>query len=187
MKVWAATFAAMAAIGGSAYANDIDTVRRCAGIREFSARLECFDAYAQALLASDAKTGATTKEVIASKPAEFKRTDPADIQITPNKFIGRGVEVAGFQCFHADKDEFRCIHPKATLLLLTIKVKPDIEQATLEDTCGSINTAVTSPKCRRTLRFVPLKAENDKIDGYRSRTMIFAGEIEVVPSQRQRR
>lgn len=140
------------------------------------------------MLANESKASASTKEIVAAKPTEFKRTDAQDLQITPRKFIDRGVEVVGFQCFHADKDEFRCIHPTATVMLLTVKVKPDIEQAKLEDDCGSIKTAVTSPKCRRTLRFVPLKAENDKIDGYRSRTVVLVSEIEVVSSsQRPRR
>lgn len=187
MKIGLVVAASLVAMIGAARANDLDEVRRCTTIREFSARLECFDAYAQATLANEAKTGASTKEVIAAKPTEFKRTDPSDIQITPNKFIGRGVEVVGFQCFHADKDEFRCIHPTATLMVLTVKVKPDTEQAVLEDTCGAIKTAVTSPKCRRTLRFVPLKADNDKIDGYRSRTVVLAAEVEVVPAAKSRR
>jgi ribosomal protein L32E len=187
MKTLAATVAVMAALGGTAHADDLDVVRRCTTIREFSARLECFDAYAQAVLANESKATANTKEIIAAKATEFKRTDAQDLQITPQKFIERGVEVAGFQCFHADKNEFRCIHPSATVMVLTVKVKPDIEQAKLEDDCGSIKTAVGSPKCRRTLRFVPLKAENDKIDGYRSRTIVLASEVEVVSSQRPRR
>lgn len=179
--------AAMTVLGSTAYANDVDAVRRCTAVREFSARLECFDAYAQAVLANESRASASTKEVIAAKPTEFKRTDAQDLQITPQKFIDRGVEVVGFQCFHADKDEFRCIHPAATVMILTVKVKPDIEQAKLEDDCGSIKTAISSAKCRRTLRFVPLKADNDKIDGYRSRTVVLASEIEVVSSQRPRR
>lgn len=171
----------------SAWADDVEAVRKCTTIREFSARLECFDTYANALLQSEAKVGASTKEVIQSKPTEFKRAEAADLEITPGKFINRGVEVVGFQCFHADKNEFRCIHPKATLLLLTVKIAPSVEQDRIEDECGSINTAVTSPKCRRTLRFVPIKADNDKIDGYRSRTTVFAPEVEVVPTPSRRR
>lgn len=187
MRMAGAALAAVVMMAGSAKADDADAMRKCTAIREFSARLECFDAYAQAVLTNEAKTSASTKEVIAAKPTEFKRTDAVDLQITPNKYVGRGVEVVGFQCFHADKDEFRCIHPTATLMVLTVKVQPALEQASIEDVCGSIKTAVTSPKCRRTLRFVPLKAENDKIDGYRSRTVILAAEVEVVQAARPRR
>jgi len=187
MRIVGAALAAVIVMAGSAKANDAEALRRCTAIGSTTERLGCFDNYAKDVLANEAKSTASTKEVIAAKPAEFKRTDASDLEITPNKYLGRGVEVVGFQCFHADKDEFRCIHPKATLLVMTLKVTPSAEQSALEDSCGSIKTAVTSPKCRRTLRFVPLKADNDKIDGYRSRTVILAAEVEVVPAARPRR
>lgn len=185
MKAALLSVALLAAGTSSAFADA--ELQRCASIKEIAARLECFDAYAQATLANDAKAGASTKEVVAAKPTEFKRTDAVDLEIAPQKYLGKGVEVAGLQCFHADKDEFRCIHPTATLMIMTVKVKPDVEQTLVEDACGAIRSAVTSPKCRRTLKFIPLKADNDKIDGYKSRTVILAAEVEVVPSTRSRR
>lgn len=187
MKTRLLSVAMLFAAIGSASANDLGELKRCTEIREFSSRLECFDAYAQAILSNEAKTGASTKDVVAAKSTEFKRTDAVDLEISPQKYIGRGVEVAGLQCFHADKDEFRCTHPTATLLILTIKVKPAAEQTAMEDACGAIKTAMTSQKCRRTLRFIPLKADNDKIDGYKSRTIVLAAEVEVVPATKGRR
>lgn len=184
---WFIVFAAIYAAGPS-QAQDAGALLRCPSVKPDTDRLACFDAAMKPATAAAAvaETPATpTKEIVAAPasagaPMVFKVVDAEDVYVTPNKYEGRGIELRKMRCFHADKDEYRCIAPGAVMLALFSKsIRPESERAAIENDCGEIKKMATSPKCEKTVRFVPTKSGEDLVNGYRRRVVVGAPYLEI--------
>lgn len=157
----------------------------CRALKDDKARLECFDRAAKPDAPDEAT--ATTKEVVAAFGAsDYKVVDPSDLYVAPTKYTGKPVQVRNVQCLHADKDEFRCIAPGASILLvMAADITPSAARTALEDTCGTMR-AMPTAACRRTIRFVPLMNAGDVVNG-RNRVVIATPSAEVVAGEEPRR
>jgi hypothetical protein len=130
-------------------------------------------------------TAAVAIFVLATIPAQAeivgaKTVDAIDLQVSPNKYKGKGVELRGVRCFHADEDEYRCMHPTASLLVMGVNVEPAAAKSAIENNCGEIRKVLTSPKCRFTVRFYPSLIDEDEVSGGARRTVIGVEVLEVV-------
>jgi hypothetical protein len=164
----------------------------CWSIHDDAARLACYDKAARPTPAAPATATETptdsdeatvsTKEVVAAPPlAAAQKVDAADLAIAPNKFLDKNIELNGLQCFYADKDEYRCLSPHSSIILMIVvgDITPAAEKTKLENDCGRIKN-LTLPSCRRTLRMVPSEVKHDSVD-LRDRTVVMALTAEVVP------
>ena len=151
-------------------------------------RLACYDKLARRIITDDQEKSTKTKDVVGtSKSTDFKVVDALDMQVAPNKYTGKGVEMRQDQCFHADKNEYRCFHTDNTgLMILAADVAPAAAKGDIEDNCGEIRKAVTSTACRRTIRFVPFGNEADLVNG-NNRVVVVTPSIEVIAAQNPKR
>jgi hypothetical protein len=159
-------------------AQDLSSCMSKAGDQE---RLACFDALSKskAAILPEADRTANTKEVLADKK-EFKVVDAEDVYVSPGKYIGRPIELRRVHCFHADKDDYRCIASgQAAVLIEAPTIEPSIEKSAIEENCGEIKK-VSSARCVRTIRLVPISHAQDMVSFGVQRTGITAASIEVV-------
>lgn len=186
---------ALLGLFGPAAAQDAGALLTCPGKKDDRERLACFDAAMKATMPPAAEQPATTptKEIVAA-PANaatatvYKVVDPEDVYVAPNKYEGRGVELRRMRCFHADKNEYRCVAPGAvTLAVFAPTISPDDEREKVEADCGEIKKMATSPKCEKTIRFVPAKNVEDLVNGYRKRVVVVAPVMELSTASRGRR
>ena len=180
-----------------AQAADADDLKKaielCAKENQTAIRLACFDLIAR-MTSEDEKTPektAKTADVLKPVPTtEFKRVDTDDIFVAPRKFQDKGIELTGARCYHADLNEYRCIGAGSlAVIIFAPSVSPVGAKSQLEDECGEIRKMATSSKCRKTIRFVPLKISEDEIGGSQKRAVILASSIEVIsaPARTRRR
>lgn len=186
---WFLSTAAIIVLGGNARADDMAW---CAGLSNDKDRLACFDKLAKSPepKAEEPAPTVTTKQIIAPiAPTDYKTVDPSDLYVAPSKFIGKPIQVNGARCFYADKDEFRCMLQtgSSVVVLLSPTLTPAATQTEIEDACGAIKVAMTSARCRRTLRFVPLKHDSDAVDAMTKRIIIIAPAVEVASAEPSRR
>lgn len=150
----------------------------CEGITDGLARLACFDAAAK-------KTATPPAE----KPGEgFRKVDAADLYVAPNKYMEKAIEVKDVNCFHSDKNEYRCVRlGELPLVIEGTLITPEAERERIESACGEIRKAMTRT-CRRTIRFVAMSADTDDV-GNGKRVTITTPVIELVsePSSPPRR
>jgi hypothetical protein len=106
--------------------------------------------------------------------------DALDLQVAPNKYKNKGIEVRGVRCFHADEKEYRCIHPGANLMIMGVDIEPASAKSSLEENCGEIKKVLTSPKCRYNIRLYPVLVEEDEVGGGDKRTVIGTKMLEIV-------
>ncbi|KLK92854.1 hypothetical protein AA309_12065 [Microvirga vignae] len=109
-----------------------------------------------------------------------KVVDAMDLQISPNKYKQKGIEVRGVRCYHADEDEYRCTHTSADIMIMGLNIEPASAKSALEESCGEIRKVFSSPKCRFTIRLYPSLIDQDEISGGQKRTVIGAETIEIV-------
>lgn len=167
-------------------AAQIVDISACATRTLDSERLKCYDDTAKA--AKDEKSSApSTKEIVASRSVDPARTiDAEDLYIAPDKFTGKHIELRQVKCFHADKDEFRCIgNGHFALMILTVDITPTEAKDQIERDCGQIKKISSAP-CRKTIRFIPLSNTQDQINALTKRTVIIAKSLEVVSARRRR-
>lgn len=175
----------------------------CASKADDKERLACFDGAVKASKPGQANVGgagtdevvSSTKEIVAvpttsgpPKSEAYRLIDPADLYVAPNKYLKRPIELRRMRCLHADKDEYRCIAPGSVIVtIFTARLTPSSEQAAVENECGEIRKMTTSPKCLKTIRFVPLKAEEDLVNGYTKRLVVVAAAVEIVQAASAKR
>lgn len=164
----------------------IDT---CSKATTTDIRIQCLEFAVRNLAAQPDTEGAKTKDVVTQAPLEYKVADAEDLYVSPNKFKGKGVELRGMACFHADKGDYRCIARGGTTLAVFAKdVAPSDARAKLEDDCGQIKKASTGA-CRRNIRFVASEFDSDTVSGYQKRVVFTPAVIEFVtqsPSSKKR-
>lgn len=193
----------MAAAVEMPFAQDAPLIQKCSAISEAKARLACFDEATRAKPESDDSANASTpegpststKDIVktpnfAESPTElsYREVDHADLYITPGKFEGKGIELKRMRCFHADKDEYRCIAPGSTVLaVFATEILPVKEREGIENDCGEFRKVMTSSKCLKTIRFVPIKHSEDIVNGYQKRTLILARSLDIMPDSKSRR
>lgn len=94
-------------------------------------------------------------------------------------------------CFHADKNEYRCMNiEESPVVVFAPTIEPAEERQAIENACGQFKTALQSPRCRRTIRFVPQVAEIEKVNALISRLVVVTRKIEAIapaPERRKRR
>lgn len=150
-------------------------------------RVECLETAVRSLAQAPTVEGAKTKEIVGQGPLEYKVVDADDLYVSPNKFRGRGVELRGMACFHADQSDYRCIAPRGvTLAIFAKEVSPPDARSKLEDDCGQIKKAATAA-CRRTIRFVANEFDADTVSGYQNRIVFRPTNIEVVAQAKDKR
>lgn len=95
------------------------------------------------------------REEAAKADAEdpFKWVDILDLEIAPERFVGRKLKVGGMQCYAVGQDDFRCMSGTSHAVVFTPAVEPASASHALEDSCGTVRAAMDHG-CRRTLRFV---------------------------------
>lgn len=160
-----------------------EKIRTCRTLTSESLRLNCYNGIdVDDEAAAEAQPGVTTKQTLATPPTEFRVVDALDFAVAPRKFIGTGVEMRGMQCFYADKDDFRCFTDRdgEIVTVLTKVLQPDRQRAEIESDCGSARTATASPRCRRTIRFVPLAARREKVGPITDRLTVVAASIDLI-------
>jgi hypothetical protein len=179
-----------ASFGSPAGATEPDALRRgievCSQERDTDVRLKCFDLIAQIVKDGESQADKTAKTSDVLKPAtptEYRRVDSDDIHVAPRKFQGKGVELAGARCYHADLDEYRCLGAGSLpVIVFAPAITPSDAKAQIENDCGEVKKMATSAKCRKVIRFVPLKISQDDIGGAQKRSVILAETIEIVPA-----
>jgi hypothetical protein len=168
-----------------------ERILTCRTLTSESLRLNCYNGIDLDDAAADIQPGVTTKQTLATPPTEFRLVDPLDFSVAPRKFMGTGVEMRNMQCFYADKDDFRCFTTRSSeiVTVLTKTLQPDRQRAEIESDCGSVRAASNSSKCRRTIRFVPISAERERVGPLTERLTVMAGSISLVdpPPQPARR
>ena len=113
-----------------ARAQSPDAIAVCAKITDEKSRLICFDAVAK--VQSDQKSAAdgpsastkTADLITPSAPQDYKVVSGADLFVSPGKFQGRPIELRRVRCFHADRNEYRCIDTVNTVVIFSSKVEP---------------------------------------------------------------
>lgn len=161
----------------------------CVGRSPDAERLKCFDAAAQggSSRAEDPKTP-TTKEIVATKPSDPPQVvDPSDLFVSPRKFKGKAIELRNARCFHADANDYRCLAPGASVVLIGApSISPDEAQAQIEKDCGQIRKIQTAA-CRKTLRFVVREVDDDQVNAMTRRVTVVAPVIEIVAAAGKKR
>lgn len=182
--VFAALMATLPSIAVAETGAD-DIIAMCSKLGE--KRVECLEIAVRSLIQAPAVDGAKTKEIVGQSPLEYKVVDADDLFVSPNKFRGKGVELRGMACFHADQSDYRCIAPRGvTLVIFAKEVTPPEARSKLEDDCGQIKKAATA-LCRRTIRFVANEFDADTVSGYQNRIIFKPTSIEVVAQARGKR
>src|SRR5436190_23178118 len=63
------------------------------------------------------------------KPTNYRVVDPSDVYVSPNKYKDKPIELRDMRCLHADEDEYRCIAPGGTtLVVFSSAVEPEGEK-----------------------------------------------------------
>lgn len=168
----------------------------CAAKKDNTERLTCFDAAAKAASGdkdlfdyskvNPAITGESTKTSDAikpSKPNEYKVVDAADLFVSPGKFEGKAIEVRNVRCFHADKQDYRCLSLTSHVMVNSLDISPASAKQDLEDQCGEIAKVSISKKCLKTIRFTPLTHEEDTLSGFQKRVVVATPVIEIISSK----
>jgi hypothetical protein len=187
MRLLLASMMALAA-ASAPVAAQTPAVEACKAITTDAARLRCFDEVFREVKPVADTPGVTTREALATAPTTFRVVDPLDFVVAPRKFLNTGVQLRRVQCFHADADDFRCFTTTGdTVTIFAKAIKPATEQALIEERCGSARTAVQSPSCRRSIRFVPTFAEKEQLNALADRLVVRAESVEVIPATQQRR
>lgn len=183
----------IALMSGSSQAQDVwRDLRACSSQENNDLRLKCFDEVAKALPGNTAEqppAGVSTRDVIAPQPVRsFQAVEPLDFIVAPNKFMDRGVEIKRARCFHADKNEFRCFTSSPGIItVFTPMLKPVSAQEQVENECGQVRTASSSPRCQFAIRFVPVAAETEPLNAFQKRLVVVTKEIELLPSPSRRK
>lgn len=126
-----------------------------------------------------------TKEIVASPkasaaPTTYKVVDADDVFVAPAKYQDKPIEIRRVRCFHADKAEYRCIGTGSlTVTIFASSIRPQAEREAIEEDCGEIRKMLSSPKCLKTIRFVPAKHSEDLVSGMQKRMVVITPEIEV--------
>ncbi|MBV5347973.1 hypothetical protein [Lamprocystis purpurea] len=132
----------------------------------------------------DDEASTRTADIIKPSPEiEFKVVDSEDMYVAPDKYTNRGVEMRNVQCFHADKDEYRCLATSSgmPLVLMSPEITPSAEKTAIEEKCGEIKK-VSTQQCRKNVHFIPLGNTEDIIGGYQKRVVILTKAIEIIPA-----
>ena len=180
----------IATLIGAPHTAFAQTLDACRIVKSETTRLNCYDAIPlpDPREEKSSEPTANTREIVQSfAEGDYRTIDPLDLQVSPNKYKGKPVQILNAACLHSDKDEYRCVTPgAATVLIVAPEVTPAASNSFLETECGAVRNVAT-PKCRKTIRFVPALHESDLIDGYRQRVTIATFSIEIVPEAVQQR
>ncbi|NBJ13202.1 hypothetical protein [Microvirga arsenatis] len=120
----------------------------------------------------------------AAETKDWKIIDAEDVAVSPRKYDGQKVKLLGLQCYYADVDDFRCV-TSTPAVIFAQKVEPVPARLWLQDNCHQIRTALSSDKCRMSVRFV-LDVEDikeDIVSGYKKRVILQPPMIEAIPTR----
>lgn len=85
-------------------------------------------------------------------PREFKRVEPTDLMVAPEKWVGRPIELVGVSVYWIDEREVRIL-TGAQVMVVAGRVTKNQDAEFFARECATIAEAQT-PKCRATVRFV---------------------------------
>lgn len=175
--------------GTAAIAQDNSGLTWCSTFSEDAARLACFDRLAKETLPVDAKASplptntpvqSALKTASADAIINYRKIDAEDLYASPGKYEGKPIQIDRVRCYHADKDEYRCVSSgSVTLMILTIDITPSQEKTVIESECGEIKKMATSSRCLKSIKFTPLKHDEDIISGYKKRVVVLSKQLEV--------
>jgi hypothetical protein len=159
-------------------------IAACASKKDERERLACFDAATKGTSEDTTRDqdNTKTKDIIKPATGDYKVVAAEDLSIAPGKYDGKPIEMRKMRCFHADKDEYRCIGSGIgpALMIIAPLVSPEPAKAQIEDKCGELRKVLTSTLCQKTIRFTPAAHDSDTISGYQNRTIVVTREIEIV-------
>lgn len=174
-----------------AMAQDASAISWCSTITVDADRLACFDRLAKEEVPQKPATGTSDNLPVpkpAIKPAGteqsalYRSIDTDDLYASPSKYEGKNIQIDKVRCYHADKDEYRCSgQGVAALVIFSVSISPESERLSLENECGEIKKMASSPKCLKTIKFVPFGSTEDIISGYRKRLVVLTKQIEMAP------
>ena len=82
---------------------------------------------------------------------DVKKLSAGDLAVQTHKWDGKMVE-SQFQCFYADKDEFRCMGGFGEVRVDFSSLNPPDLKSKIENNCDTIK-ALRSKSCKVTIRF----------------------------------
>lgn len=148
----------------------------CSRLTDSTARLNCYDQASKTSVPPPNEQSATADHL----PGNFELTDPQDLWVSPSKYEGKLIELRNVQCFFADKNEYRCLAPNDgdPVMVVSADVLSLKEKTKLQDQCGVVR-AVATPKCTRTIHFIPIHSEQDDVNAMTKRAVFAALLMEV--------
>ncbi len=133
---------------------------------------------------------AALDETVSTKQAEtvfaagdFRQVDPEDLQLGPNKFMHKPIELRNMQCFYADLNEYRCWARKGLMTVFAPRVATYPEKEKFDDFCGRKKN-VDSASCRKTLHIVPNEWREDQPSAFGKRTIILTDQLLFVQTKK---
>lgn len=86
------------------------------------------------------------------KPAPPK-IDAIDVYVGPRKYIGKEIELK-LRCYYADVEDYRCLAPDGTKLLLQAQaIEPKESEDRIDAACDTVKKSVMNDTCLVPLRF----------------------------------
>lgn len=188
-RAWVGLAAALGTAAGMmltpAHAQTPDVVRlvKCPAIREDAARLACFDT-----AMNPPTKGLDPNAIVDTSPtaapqssADTTRVVQADdVFVTPNKYVGKLIEIPRMKCLYADKGEYRCLGSGNFTFAVFVKaLAPQSQRDAIERDCGELSQVMSSLLCLKTVRFTPAKVVNDIVSGFQQRVVLQADAAEL--------
>lgn len=161
----------------------------CRSISDPKARLECFDKAPKSPV--PAAQADTPRPAAQAKPEPLpERTAPRalvvdapDLGIGSRKYFDKPIELRGVWCYYADVADYRCM-TESKVVVFSKAIIPAEHRQTIETNCSELRKAISSPACRRVIRFEfgSGQIEEDTVSGGKTRTVIAPAQIEVLPN-----
>jgi len=102
--------------------------------------------------------------------------DPADLAIGSAKYVGKNIRIRSARCYFADVGDYRCTTPEL-VSVFTKSIEPEISRKWVEEHCDTIRKVERSQACKSSITFTYESAEQDKVDGFQTRTIILTPQI----------
>ena len=113
----------------------------------------------------------------------YKVVATEDLYVAAQKYAGQNIEWRTLYCYHANTHEFRCSSLTGPAVVVFLSGFSDpAAQKLIEDNCDALKAAITSVRCRVTLRFhfAVGDVSEDLISGYQKRVIIVTPMAEVL-------
>lgn len=119
---------------------------------------------------------------VTSHGRTFKRVSPVDVRNTPSKWKGRDIEFASVNVYWVADDDVRLL--TTALTVFATKVRGSAVEF-LRKECETQAEAVSS-KCRVMARIKYAEHDEDKPDGFSSRTILKTADVELIRNAARR-